>query len=146
MNAPFRQARAVARAINDEWLVLLDSVGQKPPEEVRLRSSEIRHAAASHSTSRLEIPTAIPKLEPKYEELQSIYDISNEFFELFLGSTMGYTCGYYESKNTTCDEAQNAKFDLALGKLDLQPGAACSTWAVVGAAGCSARSKHTTST
>jgi cyclopropane-fatty-acyl-phospholipid synthase len=61
--------------------------------------------------------------EPKYEELQSIYDISNEFFELFLGPTMGYTCGYYEHNNTTRDEAQNAKFDLALGKLDLQPGA-----------------------
>jgi cyclopropane-fatty-acyl-phospholipid synthase len=71
----------------------------------------------------MENPTAMPKFEPKYEELQSIYDISNEFFELFLGSTMGYTCGYYESKNTTRDEAQNAKFDLALGKLDLQPGA-----------------------
>ncbi len=24
------------------------------------------------------------KLTPKYEELQSIYDISNEFYELFL--------------------------------------------------------------
>lgn len=71
----------------------------------------------------MENGTAMPRLEPKYEELQSIYDISNEFFELFLGPTMGYTCGYYESTNTTRDEAQNAKFDLALGKLDLQPGA-----------------------
>ena len=55
-------------------------------------------------------------LKPKYEELQSIYDISNEFFELFLGPTMGYTCGYYERDDMTTDEAQNAKFDLALGK------------------------------
>lgn len=62
------------------------------------------------------------KLEPKYEELQSIYDISNEFFELFLGPTMGYTCGFYPNADTTCDEAQNAKFDLALGKLGLEPG------------------------
>ncbi len=64
----------------------------------------------------------MPKFEPKYEEVQSIYDLSNEFFELFLGPTMGYTCGYYEGKNTTRDEAQTAKFDLALGKLDLHPG------------------------
>src|SRR5690625_2412771 len=64
----------------------------------------------------------MPELEPKYAELQSIYDISNEFFELFLGPTMGYTCGYYEHADSTRDEAQNAKFDLALGKLDLQPG------------------------
>jgi cyclopropane-fatty-acyl-phospholipid synthase len=61
-------------------------------------------------------------LKPKYEELQSIYDISNEFYELFLGSTMGYTCGYFESEDTTGDEAQIAKFDLALGKLGLEPG------------------------
>lgn len=62
------------------------------------------------------------KLEPKYEELQSIYDISNEFFELFLGPTMGYTCGFYEHADSTCDDGQNAKFDLALGKLGLEPG------------------------
>ncbi|MEZ0050779.1 cyclopropane-fatty-acyl-phospholipid synthase [Mycobacterium sp. MAA66] len=62
------------------------------------------------------------KLEPKYDELQSIYDISNEFFELFLGPTMGYTCGFYEHADSTCDEGQIAKFDLALGKLGLEPG------------------------
>jgi cyclopropane-fatty-acyl-phospholipid synthase len=61
-------------------------------------------------------------LKPKYDELQSIYDISNEFFELFLGPTMGYTCGYFERDDMTTDEAQNAKFDLALGKLNLEPG------------------------
>nr|WP_264000326.1 class I SAM-dependent methyltransferase [Mycolicibacillus trivialis] len=41
------------------------------------------------------------KLEPKYEELQSIYDISDEFYELFLGPTMGYTCGYFEREDMT---------------------------------------------
>lgn len=61
-------------------------------------------------------------LEPYYEESQSIYDVSDEFFALFLGSTMGYTCGYYERDDMTLDEAQLAKFDLALGKLDLKPG------------------------
>lgn len=61
-------------------------------------------------------------LKPKYEELQSIYDISNEFYELFLGPTMGYTCGYFEREDMTGDEAQLAKFDLALGKLGLEPG------------------------
>lgn len=61
-------------------------------------------------------------LKPKYDELQSIYDISNEFYELFLGPTMGYTCGYFEREEMTGDEAQLAKFDLALGKLGLEPG------------------------
>src|SRR5574337_271515 len=89
------------------------------------------HALSSATTGRLWAlswpPTIVgeprmPHLEPKYEELQSIYDISNEFFELFLGPTMGYTCGYYETADSTCDDAQNAKFDLALGKLGLRPG------------------------
>lgn len=61
-------------------------------------------------------------LPPHYEESQSIYDISNEFFALWLGPTMGYTCGYYEREDMTLEESQNAKFDLALGKLDLKPG------------------------
>jgi cyclopropane-fatty-acyl-phospholipid synthase len=61
-------------------------------------------------------------LEPFYEESQSIYDISDDFFALFLGPTMGYTCSYFERDDMTLDEAQLAKFDLALGKLDLQPG------------------------
>ena len=61
-------------------------------------------------------------LTPYYEESQSIYDISNDFFALFLGPTMGYTCGYYERDYMTLDESQLAKFDLALGKLNLEPG------------------------
>ena len=61
-------------------------------------------------------------LAPYYEESQSIYDISNDFFALWLGPTMGYTCGYYEREDMNLEESQNAKFDLALGKLDLKPG------------------------
>jgi len=61
-------------------------------------------------------------LSPYYEESQSIYDVSNEFFALWLGPTMGYTCGYYERDDMNLEESQNAKFDLALGKLNLEPG------------------------
>ncbi|MGV0792922.1 cyclopropane mycolic acid synthase family methyltransferase [Mycolicibacterium sp. XJ1819] len=60
--------------------------------------------------------------EPDFELMQSIYDISDHFYELFLGPTMGYTCAYYERDDMTLDEAQNAKFDLALSKLGLEPG------------------------
>ena len=63
---------------------------------------------------------AVSELEPYYEESQSIYDVSNDFFALFLGPTMGYTCSYFERDDMTLDEAQIAKFDLALDKLDLQ--------------------------
>jgi cyclopropane-fatty-acyl-phospholipid synthase len=62
------------------------------------------------------------QLTPYYEESQSIYDISDELFALFLDPTMGYTCAYFERDDMTLEEAQNAKFDLALRKLNLEPG------------------------
>ena len=62
------------------------------------------------------------ELRPYYEESQSIYDVSDEFFALFLDPTMGYTCAYFERDDMTLEEAQNAKFDLALEKLHLEPG------------------------
>jgi cyclopropane-fatty-acyl-phospholipid synthase len=61
-------------------------------------------------------------LKPFYEESQSIYDISDEFFALFLGPTMGYTCAYFDRDDMSLEEAQITKFDLALGKLNLEPG------------------------
>ena len=36
--------------------------------------------------------------------------------------TQTYSCAYFELKDITLEEAQKAKFDLALGKLGLQPG------------------------
>lgn len=50
------------------------------------------------------------------------YDIGNEFYALWLGSTMAYTCAYYPGPATTLDEAQIAKFDHVCRKLWLQPG------------------------
>jgi cyclopropane-fatty-acyl-phospholipid synthase len=61
-------------------------------------------------------------LRPFYEESQAIYDISDEFFALFLDPTMTYTCAYFERDDMTLEEAQNAKLDLALNKLNLDPG------------------------
>ena len=61
-------------------------------------------------------------LRPFYEESQAIYDISDEFFALFLDPTMTYTCAYFERDDMTLEEAQNAKLDLALNKLNLEPG------------------------
>jgi cyclopropane-fatty-acyl-phospholipid synthase len=62
------------------------------------------------------------QLKPYYEESQGIYDVSDEFFGLFLDPTMAYTCAYFEREDMTLEEASNAKFDLALGKLNLEPG------------------------
>jgi len=50
------------------------------------------------------------------------YDIGNEFYTLWLGSTMAYTCAYYPTPEATLDEAQVAKMDHVCRKLRLEPG------------------------
>jgi len=54
--------------------------------------------------------------------VQFHYDLSNDFYGLFLGPTMAYTCAYWPRPETTLDEAQTAKFDMICRKLRLQPG------------------------
>ena len=48
------------------------------------------------------------------------YDIGNEFYALWLGETMAYTCAYYPSAQTTLDQAQTAKMDHVCRKLRLE--------------------------
>jgi cyclopropane-fatty-acyl-phospholipid synthase len=62
------------------------------------------------------------ELKPHFEDVQAHYDLSDEFFALFLDPTQTYSCAYFERDDMTLEEAQIAKIDLALGKLGLQPG------------------------
>src|ERR1700757_3716691 len=62
------------------------------------------------------------ELKPYYADSQAAYDISDDFFGLFLDSTWAYTCAYFERDDMTLQEAQLAKLDLALDKLNLEPG------------------------
>jgi cyclopropane-fatty-acyl-phospholipid synthase len=61
-------------------------------------------------------------LEPHFEEVQAHYDISDDFFRIFLDPSMTYSCAYFERDDMTLEEAQVAKVDLSLGKLGLKPG------------------------
>jgi cyclopropane-fatty-acyl-phospholipid synthase len=61
-------------------------------------------------------------LKPHFEDVQSHYDLSDEFFRLFLDRTQTYSCAYFERDDMTLEEAQIAKIDLSLGKLGLEPG------------------------
>ena len=61
-------------------------------------------------------------LRPHFENVQAHYDLSDDFFRLFLDPTQTYSCAYFERDDMTLEEAQIAKIDLALGKLGLQPG------------------------
>ena len=74
-----------------------------PPEEIHLRGrrhSKERDAAA----------------------VAAHYDVGNDFYGLFLGSTMTYSCAVFEEDDFTLDQAQNAKYELVCRKLGLEPG------------------------
>jgi cyclopropane-fatty-acyl-phospholipid synthase len=62
------------------------------------------------------------KLTPHFADVQAHYDLSDDFFRLFLDRTQTYSCAYFERDDMTLEEAQVAKIDLALGKLGLRPG------------------------
>ncbi|MBI4901378.1 MAG: class I SAM-dependent methyltransferase [Actinobacteria bacterium] len=76
---------------------------EPPPEEVRLhgrRHSRSRDAAA----------------------IAHHYDVSGDFYRLFLGPTMTYSCAVWEDPSVGLDAAQEAKYDLICRKLGLVPG------------------------
>jgi cyclopropane-fatty-acyl-phospholipid synthase len=51
------------------------------------------------------------------------YDVSNEFFELFLGPTMVYSCAIWrDGEMKTLEEAQEEKLDTVARKLDIKEG------------------------
>ncbi|MEE9417019.1 MAG: class I SAM-dependent methyltransferase [Acidimicrobiales bacterium] len=74
-----------------------------PPEEAKSRGYLHSHGRDARSIS-------------------SHYDVSNDFFALFLGKTMTYSCAVYQDSNDSIDQAQINKYDLICRKLGLRPG------------------------
>jgi cyclopropane-fatty-acyl-phospholipid synthase len=66
--------------------------------------------------------TASASTRSNVEDVQAHYDLSNEFFALFLDPTRTYSCAYFPREGMTLHEAQVAKIDLTLDKLGLKPG------------------------
>jgi len=50
------------------------------------------------------------------------YDLSNEFYRLFLDEGLNYSCAYFTSENESLEAAQKAKLRHIAAKLDLKPG------------------------
>jgi cyclopropane-fatty-acyl-phospholipid synthase len=50
------------------------------------------------------------------------YDVGNEFYGLWLGEQMVYSCAYFPTDDASLDDAQLAKLDLVLDKLQLRDG------------------------
>lgn len=76
-------------------------------------------SSSSFTGTTGEIATA-GKADKDY--VQFHYDISNDFYRLFLDPHMQYTCGYFPTWDSSLEQAQEAKLDMICRKLRLQPG------------------------
>jgi cyclopropane-fatty-acyl-phospholipid synthase len=56
------------------------------------------------------------------EAISHHYDVSNEFYRMFLGPTMVYSCGYFADPDDSLEEAQTRKLDVICQKLRLKEG------------------------
>jgi cyclopropane-fatty-acyl-phospholipid synthase len=85
------------------------------------RKSPAKMGVVRRVASLLHRPRA-NSLAGSRDNIHHHYDIGNEFYSLWLGSTMAYTCAYYPTADATLDEAQIAKMDHVCRKLRLQAG------------------------
>lgn len=84
------------------------AVGTTPPRPAP--AAELRPKGAWHSRDR------------DARAVRHHYDLSNEFFALFLDKSMTYSCAFFSRDGATLESAQEAKLELICRKLRLQPG------------------------
>jgi len=85
-----------------------------------VQSFRQRSAAIAHQMHRLAHWGKVHSLHRDAASISYHYDKPPEFFRLFLGSSMVYSCAYFQSWSKTLDEAQTEKMDLICRKLDLR--------------------------
>ena len=56
------------------------------------------------------------------EKIEYHYDVSNDFYKLFLDSNLVYSCAYFKHDDDTLDQAQLNKLDHILNKVQLKEG------------------------
>jgi len=74
-----------------------------PPEEARLHGP--RHSVARDRAA-----------------VSHHYDVSNEFYRLFLGPSLTYSCAVFSADDMSLEDAQASKYELVSRKLDLHAG------------------------
>jgi cyclopropane-fatty-acyl-phospholipid synthase len=71
-------------------------------------------------TQRLQtVPTQI---QNSRKNVQSHYDLGNDFYQQFLDRTLTYSCGYQIREADSLEDMQLQKYELICSKLALQPG------------------------
>ena len=113
----------------DKVLALLDGY-DPPPLETRAKA-RLAAAAARAGALRRAPRTPAVELRPQGRRhsiardkraVTHHYDVSNDFFELFLGPSLTYSCAVWSRGAATLEEAQETKLELVCTKLALQEG------------------------
>ena len=114
-----------------------------PLDRARPGAARARRGAGRAACARPPPPPR-PELQPRGRRhsrerdaraVRHHYDVSNDFFALFLDASMTYSCALFSRGATTLEEAQEAKLELVCTKLGARSRASgCSTWAAAGAA------------
>jgi cyclopropane-fatty-acyl-phospholipid synthase len=115
-----------ALGLKDHLQALQMSVGEQigaAATALRLRAlnADRRHAQIQWTPSHGRIVKAHSKSENR-DAIHFHYDVSNEFYALWLDRAMVYSCAYFETPDADLDAAQEAKLDHICRKLSLRPG------------------------
>ncbi|MGN6392844.1 MAG: class I SAM-dependent methyltransferase [Gemmatimonadales bacterium] len=102
-----------------------------PPALTRRMRTRLLLAAARARGRLSKLPPPTAELRPRgalhsrtrdAEAVRHHYDVSNEFFALFLDQSMTYSCAFFSRDGTSLESAQQAKLELTCQKLALEPG------------------------
>jgi cyclopropane-fatty-acyl-phospholipid synthase len=75
-----------------------------------------------HDTLRAQLRGAPHSRQRDASAVRRHYDVSNDYFSLWLDRRMVYSCAYFEHASDTLDQAQEQKLDYICRKLRLKPG------------------------
>lgn len=88
-----------------------------------LRQLPARPAVAEPGARRWTLfPQGQHSLQRDREAIQFHYDVSNEFFALWLDARRVYSCASFQNETDDLDSAQNHKLETICRKLNLKPG------------------------
>lgn len=76
----------------------------------------------THNSFLKHLPKISHSEKSSTKDIQSHYDIGNDFYKLWLDDTMTYSCAYFEHDDDTLKQAQLNKVRHILNKLATQPG------------------------
>jgi cyclopropane-fatty-acyl-phospholipid synthase len=87
----------------------------------QLEKSNSFFSSLSRFADRLRHRLRTNTVEGSRRNIHAHYDLSNDFFRLFLDQSMVYSCAWYETPADSLETAQFQKLDRICRKLELQP-------------------------